>query len=186
MLRPRAHTGELAACNRAGPLARSVVCSCTVAKRGLPVLKQAANDSSDADGSPDRPPWHWTGFGTVAIFVTWLPLAALGQWFFAGATGPQAAEAGSARPAAFMGFVLTQLAGFLLASFLGGALLGRYGGKAGPREAAASGFAVGLIAVLLALVTSQQVSWTYLIFLTLPTLFAFFGGKVGVRRRVHH
>jgi hypothetical protein len=178
--------GEPTARNQAGPLVGCVVCLGTVAKRGLPVLKQAPKDSSDADGSPERPPWHWTGFGTVAIFVTWLPLAALGQWFFAGATGPQAADAGSARPAAVMGFVVTQLAGFLLASFLGGALVGRYGGKAGPREAAASGFVVGLIAVLLALVTAKQVSWTYLIFLTLPALFAFFGGKAGVRRRVHH
>ena len=33
----------------------------------------------DENAIEKRPPWHWVGFGAVAIFATWLPGAALAQ-----------------------------------------------------------------------------------------------------------
>ena len=43
-------------------------------KRRLPVLKTPAEEGAD---EPPRPPWQWVGFGAVAIFVVWTPLAYL-------------------------------------------------------------------------------------------------------------
>jgi hypothetical protein len=41
-------------------------------KRRLPMLpKVEVADESDED----RPPWHWSAIGAVAIFIAWLPLA---------------------------------------------------------------------------------------------------------------
>src|SRR4051812_15465858 len=45
-------------------------------RRRLPVLSNAPpppESSEEADEA--RPPWHWVGFGTVAMFAAWLPLA---------------------------------------------------------------------------------------------------------------
>src|SRR5688572_7252794 len=47
-----------------------------MARRHLPVLKsESAGAASPATDEEPRPPWHWVGFGTVAIFAIWLPLA---------------------------------------------------------------------------------------------------------------
>src|SRR4051794_19575075 len=41
-------------------------------KRRLPVLQA----DEVVEGDEDRPPWHWSVIGTIAIFLVWLPLAA--------------------------------------------------------------------------------------------------------------
>src|SRR5688500_13599135 len=45
-------------------------------RRRLPVLSNARPPAAPAEEDDEaRPPWHWVGFGTVAIFGGWLPLA---------------------------------------------------------------------------------------------------------------
>lgn len=124
--------------NKSLPLAPSG----DAAKRRLPLLpKDEVADESDVD----RPPWHWSAIGTVAIFVIWLPLtfltAALSKRFL------DEAAASSAAPLVLRLVVAGQnLLGFGLASFGGGALVGRFGGKAGCKEATVAGFATAAIA----------------------------------------
>src|SRR5262245_65927678 len=43
-------------------------------RRRLPLLNQTPPPENEVEGTP-RPPLHWVGFGTVAIFAAWLPLA---------------------------------------------------------------------------------------------------------------
>ncbi len=89
-------------------------------KRRLPMLpKVEVADESDED----RPPWHWSAIGAVAVFIAWLPLAyivngPLGRLFDGGRGAPVAA-------------VTLNVAAFAAAAFGGGYLVGRFGGRAG-------------------------------------------------------
>jgi tRNA-(ms[2]io[6]A)-hydroxylase len=112
------------------------------AKRKLPLLpKVEVAEESDEE----RPPWHWSAIGAVAIFVLWLPLtfltAALGKHLLAGATDP-----GEAHPSAHLAIAGLNLLAFALAALGGGALVGRFGATAGLKEATVAGFATGSIA----------------------------------------
>ena len=49
-------------------------CPCVEKKRRLPVLKTPSQEEEEAAA---RPPWQWVGFGALAIFAVWLPLAYL-------------------------------------------------------------------------------------------------------------
>jgi len=111
-------------------------------KRRLPMLPMdEVADESDLE----RPPWQWSVIGAIAIVVLWLPLAfgtaAAGKRLLDGA--PDLASAGLARSFALPGM---NLAAFVLAALAGGALVGRFGGKAGPREATFSGLATATAA----------------------------------------
>src|SRR5262245_9003401 len=45
-------------------------------RRRLPVVSNDPKPAGPTDEHEEpRPPWHWVGFGTVAIFAGWLPLA---------------------------------------------------------------------------------------------------------------
>jgi hypothetical protein len=112
------------------------------AKRRLPLLpRDEVADESDVE----RPPWHWSAIGAVAIFVFWLPLtfltAALGKHLLG-----EAAEPGAAPLATRLTMAGVNLIVFALASFGGGALVGRFGGKAGLKEATVAGLATAAVA----------------------------------------
>jgi hypothetical protein len=123
-------------------------------KRRLKVLQP-----SDDDG-PERPPWHWSVIGGVAILLAWLPLAYLAQLWAASrleALGSQEQAAEVFRrltPLERLGFAATSVLGpivsLAIAAALGGALVGRFGGAAGKNEAMAAGLGVGVFAALLA------------------------------------
>jgi hypothetical protein len=112
------------------------------AKRRLPLLPRVeVADESDLE----RPPWHWSAIGAVAIFVLWLPLA-----FIAAALGKrlltEAEDPGAAPPSTRLAVAGLHLFAFALASLGGGALVGRFGAGAGRKEAAVAGFATASIA----------------------------------------
>ncbi|WP_240488525.1 tRNA-(ms[2]io[6]A)-hydroxylase [Labilithrix luteola] len=135
-------------------------------RRHLPILKaepeRPAQDVEDDDAK--RPPWHWVGFGTIAIFAAWLPLAYAAQAvvvrvmtreFGAAATPAEISEKLAAASSAERLRITAILAlpnalSFALASFAGGYLVGRFGPKAGGREAAFSGAVTALLAVVIA------------------------------------
>src|SRR5687768_2145051 len=81
---PRAPSNTLRDCEASAVL--SVVAAETFAlsyawgvaeRRRLPLIQSAPPPppTPNEDGEAKRPPWHWVGFGTVAIFAVWLPLA---------------------------------------------------------------------------------------------------------------
>lgn len=166
-----------------------------------PPRKDPAGQASGEGGEDEaRPPWHWIGFGVVAIFASWLPLAAgasaLARRAFEAAFGAGASEADVARALSAMtsfertrftlSQALPQAAALGLAAFAGGFLVGRFGRGTGPREAAISGFATALMAAALA-AKGLELGWvtavTLLVTALLATGFSALGGRAGAKRR---
>jgi tRNA-(ms[2]io[6]A)-hydroxylase len=150
-------------------------------KRRLP-LAPRTEVADEAD--EDRPPWHWSGFGAIGVFVLWAPLAFIVNGLLKGA-----GDAAGGRFLAAM--IALNVAVFALASFGAGFLVGRFSGKAGRREATVAGFAAAAAAWGLAAAPSLRadvltvVTWA-LIFAALTALgagAARAGGALGVRRR---
>ncbi|HEY8080239.1 MAG TPA: hypothetical protein VIF62_39185 [Labilithrix sp.] len=168
-------------------------------RRRLPVIQSPPKNEDD--GEEDRPPWQWIGFGTVAIFAAWLPLAYLAgavvkhavEPYVGGAVTP---EEYAARYAALAPDVRVRLAAiqwiphalaFAMAAFAGGFLVGRFGKGTRPREAAAAGAATAVIALGIAAgggIGSIVAGLVMIVVVALLAIgFAAWGGKVGVARR---
>jgi tRNA-(ms[2]io[6]A)-hydroxylase len=150
-------------------------------KRRLPLVKTPPAEG-DAQGEP-RPPWHWVGFGAVAIFVTWLPLSLL-----AGALASRIATAAQGathedlvRAAIQIGIAHT--AALALGALAGGFVVGRWGQHGvGVREAALAGLAAACVAVGISCVSFGASAWSLLV-VPVAVPMAALGGKLGVRRR---
>ena len=171
-----------------------------VTKRKLPVLPSTATPPPaplpPEEDDETRPPWQWIGFGTAAIFGAWLPLAYLGEAMKARALRAYVgaprdlAEAQSAlaeltssdRTKLTVLTALLYVAPLLVGAYAGGFLVGKWGGRAGVREAALSGVATALVASALSW-ASAGLSWAPLVALALATPAAALGGRAGVRRR---
>jgi tRNA-(ms[2]io[6]A)-hydroxylase len=147
-------------------------------KRRLPVVQ--ANPVVEQDAEEVRTPWHWVAFGVVAAFCAWLPLAAL------------AASVSSrllANPGTRLFAVALHGASFVLACGAAGFLVGRFGGRAGRREATASGLAASALAWVLGLsqggATGGVLGWGALLVVlaTLGSAAAAMGGGLGVKNR---
>jgi hypothetical protein len=114
------------------------------AKRRLPLFSPPGGGDDDFA----RPAWQWVGFGTLAIVVVWLPLAAIAlslavRWTAASETG--------ASPSAPLILAGLSAFGLAIAALAGGFLVGRWG----PRGfAVRSGAAAGMAAALGAAVAS--------------------------------
>jgi hypothetical protein len=139
-------------------------------KRRLPMLKTPGEGDDDA---PERAPWQWVGFGTLAIFVVWLPLAFLSA-VVATRLGLRPSDA----------FALVVLASALvIAALAGGFLVGRWGGAGvGMREAALAGLATSLVATAISSgAPGGLAGGLATIVVAVPC--AAFGGWLGLRRR---
>ena len=130
-------------------------------KRRLPVLQNKAPE--DESETLPRPPWHWSAIGVVVSFLVWLPIAA----GIAALTARVAPNAGT--PAMGLGILIVgmHLFGFFVATFAAGLLIGKFGGEAGPKEGAVSGFVTAGFAVALAAAAPTAgatfVTWTVLL-----------------------
>lgn len=180
-------------------------------RRRLPVIQSAppAPKKTDGDDGPPaddltievRPPWHWVGFGTVAIFAAWLPLAYVAQ---AAVARVLANRFGASATAQEIGLALgTMLAGdrarlmailavpnvlaLGLASFGGGYLIGRFGAGTGIREAASAGAMTALVALVLSFgaggASGMSAVVTGLVTVLISVGFAAWGGKAGLQKR---
>lgn len=173
-------------------------------RRRLPVVQNASPPSSGEVDVEARPPWHWVGFGTVAIFAAWLPLAyvggAISARVMAARFGPDASKeaidlALAAMTADERARLSTMVAlptylGLAIAAFAGGAIVGRFGGR-GPsaaahpaRIAAAAGALTACVAVAIAWrgLTVASVAGA-VITLAVAAGFAAWGGSVGAGKR---
>ncbi len=169
-------------------------------KRRLPLLPSQPPTPSGAGGDGDeadeRPPWQWIGFGTAAIFGAWLPLAYLAEGVKARVLRGYVSDGASAEDAQLAIAALTSgertrllvmtailYVGPLLAgAYAGGFLVGKWGGKAGVREAALAGAATAMIVSALSW-SSTGLSWAPLVGLALATPASALGGLAGTRRR---
>ena len=149
-----------------------------------------------------RPPWHWVGFGTVAIFAAWLPLAyaaqavvarVLADRFGASASAPEIASSLATMPAGERArlmaiLALPNVAALGLAAFAGGYLVGRFGTGTGTREAATAGAMTALVALVLSLGGGASGGGTAAVATSLVTVviavgFSWWGGRAGLAKR---
>lgn len=159
-------------------------------KKRLPLIQS----SPDADSEEPRPPWHWAGFGTIAIFAVWLPLTFAAARVARTLTASLAAGAASeeevharvralepSERARYYAFAAgPQVVALALAALAGGYLVGRWG--SGSREAVLAGVCAGVVASLLAtLGGGLSIGLAFVI--AIATLFAWLGGRLGVRRQ---
>lgn len=181
------------------------------ARRKLPILQEPKPSPGDAspgdgdgeDGAP-RPRWHWVGFGTVAIFAVWLPLAYAAEALKRGVVssyvgGAETREEVAARIVAMSAAERTKLAAvqalphllaLALAAFAGGLLVGRFGQGTRVREAALAGASTAAIALVVAWRAIAEGGGGALLVVLVPSLvavgFAAWGGRTGVRMRRGH
>jgi len=142
-------------------------------KRRLPLLKTPA-DGGGEDDAPERPPWQWVGFGALAIFVVWLPLAFLAALAATRLGGVEGSPV----------FAVAVLASALaIAALAGGLLVGRWGAPGvGVREASLAGLSTALVASALAWGTPG--AWAGgLTTIAVAVPCAALGGWLGLRRR---
>jgi hypothetical protein len=140
-------------------------------KRRLPVLKTPGEEGAD---EPPRPPWQWVGFGAVAIFVVWTPLA-----YLAGLAAMRFDLLERAPVARALVFAPS----LLLSAMAGGYLVGRWGTRGvGVREAALAGLAAALVATVLAW-GSTGFSLGPLVTVVLAVPAAALGGRLGLKGR---
>jgi hypothetical protein len=133
--------------------------------RRLPVLQEApsAEDS--------RPAWHWTLIGTLFALSIWVPLAMLSGWIagfavrrFVGdvpmeAFADQLATApGRTRAGLWFAITAVPILSFALGCLAAGALVGRFGHRAGSKEAA---LGCSLAAVIGALLSMGGAGWVF-------------------------
>jgi tRNA-(ms[2]io[6]A)-hydroxylase len=164
-------------------------------KRRLPVV-QPKPENDDESAEP-RPPWHWIGFGVVAVFAVWLPLAMLAE-----AIGLRVARArlGTAledlrvlqarlaelpredRTSIWMAILAPQVVALTVASLAGGYLVGRWGRGAGVREATIAGVAVALLAGMLSCSTGGE-AWAALAICAISAPCAALGASRAARER---
>jgi hypothetical protein len=174
-------------------------------RRRLPVLNPRVdppvpgkNEEEEKEEEEEaRPPWHWVGFGTVAIFAAWLPLAyaaaaasarVMAQRFGADASKDAIdlalSSMSSGERARLMATVaIPSILGLALAAFGGGVVVGRFGPGTGAREAAYSGAVTALIASAMAWsgLTSSSFIAAGVTF-AIAIGFAAWGGRFGASR----
>jgi hypothetical protein len=175
-------------------------------RRRLPVLSpdRSSSGTPGTEEEEPRPPWHWVGFGTVAIFAGWLPLAyvagAVSARVMAARFGADASKEAidlalaamtSGERARLMATVaLPSLLGLALAAFGGGVVVGRFGSAAaGSRPARTAAMAGGVTAFI-----ASAIAWAGFTTATLVAAvvtfavavgFAAWGGQFGSSRRIH-
>lgn len=156
-------------------------------KRRLPLLeKDPGGPLQDEEQSLPRPPWHWTAIGVVVIYLVWLPLAGLLNSFVLNTffEGMDSTTIGLAPLKARIILIGLNAAAFVLSSFAGGFMVGRFGKEAGLREATLSGVVAATIAWTLTFVPAPSPAllvWALVLLcmLILGALGAYGGARVG-------
>ncbi len=152
-------------------------------KRRLPVIQEPAAGQTEEP----RPAWHWIGFGAVAIFVVWLPLAyaaeAVSRRLVTSKLGTGETKLAdlsrSDRFTVLAMFSVPQVVALVMAGLAGGFLVTRFGRGTRRREAAFAGLAVGLLAFGM---TYAQAGFSGLIVPLLAAASAAGGGALGRRQ----
>jgi len=162
--------------------------------RRLPVIQSRSPEDAEAE---ERPRSHWVALDAGLMLAFWIPLAmlaiALGKRLsiaILGAAGSDAVAHATPgqRLAVMFAMVVPVLSSFVLASLAAGALVGRFGGRSGPREAAMGGALGALAAWGLAALGGTLGPWpvavsTALVLVVLGALAGGWGAHWGRRKR---
>ncbi len=168
-------------------------------RRRLPVIQNEPKESpGEEENEEPRPPWHWVGFGTVAILAVWLALAyvagAVARSIMQSRFGKDASEEqiqiamaamdANERARLMATIAIPNVLALALAAFAGGFIVGRFGTGTGPREAARAGAVVACIVSIVAWrgVTAASII-ALVVILAVAMGFAAWGGKFGASKR---
>jgi hypothetical protein len=171
-------------------------------RRRLPVIQNAQKSAPEPEQADDenepRPPWHWVGFGTVAILAVWLLLSyaagAVAARVMAARFGADASEEqirvamaamdASERTRLMATIALPNVLALALAAFAGGVIIGRFGTGTGAKEGARSG---GVVAAIVTIVAWRGINMasvvTFVVILAVAMGFAAWGARLGASRR---
>ncbi len=164
-------------------------------KRRLPVLSAQPPPSGEGEDDSDRPEWQWVGFGVVAMFAAWLPLAAAAGMFARGVAesmlgGALDAADTQAKIAALDTFsqrklMASYVAPHVVALAVSGVFAGFVIGKFGHGGARAAAVAAGIVCVVAGLLAVRDLSSlvALLAVLVVAVLSARGGATWGARRR---
>jgi hypothetical protein len=166
--------------------------------RRLPVIQSSAPEDSAAEA---RPSWQWTLIGGGFVLTIWVPLALLalrlGQFSSARFVNPADPEAvvrfqeSHGRSGVILLAVLTILPvvlSFALASLAGGALVGRFGGRSGKREATLGGVFAAITSCAIAGAGGALSPWpvavgAFSVLVAVGACFSRLGATLGLSRR---
>jgi tRNA-(ms[2]io[6]A)-hydroxylase len=158
--------------------------------RRLPVIQTPAGEDAEA---AERPGWQWLLIGAAFELAIFLPLSLLslpfGVWLARRSGAPEDGRVGEHSPElAALLTGLPVLVAFALAAWAAGAVVGRFGLRAGPRTAPLAGALGALLLLLLALGRGGLGSFALLAALTAVLLAAgagcaWLGARFGQRRR---
>lgn len=165
--------------------------------RRLPVIQTSAVEDEVA---ASRPTWHWVLIGAGLTVTLWAPLVAVATPLGLGLAShvlavPMETFAAQApgltfQQASLLGVCVAVplLLAFTIAGFGAGALVGRFGGRAGPAHAALGGAVGGCLASSLGFLVKGGISWaslagTGVLLALVGTLGGFLGGSFGFRKR---
>jgi len=169
-------------------------------KRRLPVISSQASRGGDGGNPADpdaenRPEWQWVGFGVVAMFAAWLPLAAAAGMFARriaeGMLGePLDAADAQTRIAALDSFAQRKLmasymAPHVAALALSGVFAGFVIGKFGQGGGRAASVAAGIVCAVAGLLAVRDLSSfvALLLVVVVAVLSARGGASWGARKR---
>src|SRR5262249_21150257 len=143
--------------------------------RRLPVLQ------GDSTSDDDRPAWHWVVIGFLFAFSIWAPLAMLASWggeqivrrilgdLPPDELGLELAQASSVdRFWLWFGLTGAPIVAYTFSCWAAGALVGRFGGKAGPKEAARAGGLAALAGAGLTLFRASAATSTASLLILVP------------------
>jgi hypothetical protein len=139
--------------------------------RRLPVIQNKAPEDAAAEA---RPAWHWILIGAGFVVTLWAPLAVVALWI-----GQRSTLA-----VTVTGVVLS----YALATISAGAMVGRFGGSAGHREAMFAGLLAAALMWSLAAVGGSLSPWpvalgSFAVLAGLGVVFTRWGSALGARRR---
>ncbi len=165
------------------------------AKRRLPVLQPK-------EAGEERPPWQWIGIGGLLTIALWLPLSMLAgvvaaRIFARYVPGNDEASTLAAYEALPPGkrmllgalMVVGPLVALSVAALTSGLVVGRFGGRAGKREAALGGLLAATLAVVASapnmLVEAGALDWllTSAVVLGVAALTGYLSGAGGEKLR---
>jgi tRNA-(ms[2]io[6]A)-hydroxylase len=137
--------------------------------------------------------------GLLFIYCIWVPLAMLGNWIAQHALDAAfgnlpadeiarrlSAGGSSSRFSLWLASIAAPILTYSFACWSAGALVGRFGGKAGPKEAVTAGALSALVGCVLSLIGASTASSlaALLVLLPLGIAAAWVGARFGMKRRV--
>jgi hypothetical protein len=135
----------------------------------------------DTSADDERPAWQWMPIGVLFALSTWAPLAMLAVWVSQGLV-----HRVPYRLLLWLGVTAPPLLSFGFSCWAAGALVGRFGASADPRQTAVVGALAALVAcAMAALVGANAITSVAALALLLPLGMGggWLGGRFGVRRR---